>query len=65
MTAEGIEKALRILEIQFTESDMPRPEYERKKRELERKLEDTENRQAYEDSRQEDEADTAGGFRYI
>lgn len=37
---EEVEKALRILEIQFWEGDsMPRAEYERKKRELERRLE--------------------------
>ena len=38
MTAENIEKELRILEIQH-DHGMPWVEYERKKRELERRLE--------------------------
>lgn len=41
MTAEGIARDLRILEVQFWYSDsMSRAEYEEKKRELERKLEE-------------------------
>ena len=41
MTAKEIEKDLRILEVQFRRGDhMPYVEYERKKRQLERKLEE-------------------------
>ena len=40
MTAKDIEKDLRILEVQFRRGDhMPYVEYEREKRQLERKLE--------------------------
>lgn len=39
MTAEDIEKELNILEIQFMNGDWNRPEYERLKAELERRLE--------------------------
>ena len=41
MTAKDIEKDLRILEVQFRKGDhMPYVEYEREKRQLERKLEE-------------------------
>ena len=40
MTAKQIEKDLRILEVQFRHGDMPYVEYERKRRQLENKLEE-------------------------
>lgn len=46
MTAEEIEKELRMLEIQYWEGDsMPRFEYDEKKAKLERRLEEINEQQ--------------------